>query len=207
MDSSNLSPATRTEQDVTMSPSEMTATSAVPPPISTTMLPVGSATGRPAPMAAAMGSSMSSTWEAPACRAASSTARRSTSVTPDGMHTTICGFENIVERTTLRMKCLSMVAVMSKSAITPSLSGRTATIDPGVRPIISLAAVPTASTVSLRVDRHNGRLTHHNALAFHENQGVRGAEINADIAWKTSDVSPFLPPAGGSVTLRTYCLT
>ena len=32
--------------------------SLVPPPISTTMLPVGSATGRPAPIAAAMGSSI-----------------------------------------------------------------------------------------------------------------------------------------------------
>ena len=39
-------------------PSEMTATSVVPPPMSTIMLPVGSCTGRPAPMAAAMGSEM-----------------------------------------------------------------------------------------------------------------------------------------------------
>ena len=38
--------------------------------------------------------------------------------------------------------------------------------------------------VAAHVDRHNGRLTHHNALAFHENQGVRGAEINADILGK-----------------------
>ena len=41
-----------------MPPSEMTATSVVPPPMSTTMLPVGSVTGRSAPIAAAMGSSM-----------------------------------------------------------------------------------------------------------------------------------------------------
>jgi len=36
----------------------MTATSVVPPPMSTTMLEVGSVMGRLAPMAAAMGSSM-----------------------------------------------------------------------------------------------------------------------------------------------------
>ena len=43
----------RAEREVTISPREMTATSEVPPPISTTMLPVASLTGRPAPIAAA----------------------------------------------------------------------------------------------------------------------------------------------------------
>ncbi len=52
------SPAVRIESDVTMPPSEMTATSVVPPPTSTTMLPVGWWTGSPAPIAAAIGSSM-----------------------------------------------------------------------------------------------------------------------------------------------------
>ena len=56
--SSSSSPPMRTDWLVTMPPSEITATSVVPPPMSTTMLPVGSWTGRPAPMAAAMGSSM-----------------------------------------------------------------------------------------------------------------------------------------------------
>ncbi len=41
-----------------MPPSDSTATSVVPPPISTTMEPVGSVTGRPAPIAAAIGSSI-----------------------------------------------------------------------------------------------------------------------------------------------------
>ena len=49
-----------------MPPSEMTATSLVPPPMSTIMLPVGSATGRPAPIAAAMGSSIRPVQRAPA---------------------------------------------------------------------------------------------------------------------------------------------
>ena len=49
-----------------MPPSEMTATSVVPPPMSTIMLPVGSATGSPAPIAAAIGSSIRYAWRAPA---------------------------------------------------------------------------------------------------------------------------------------------
>ena len=52
------SPAVRTLRLVTMPPREMTATSVVPPPTSTTMLPVASWTGSPAPIAAAIGSSM-----------------------------------------------------------------------------------------------------------------------------------------------------
>ena len=59
--SSNLSPAMRTEQDVTISPKEITATSVEPPPMSTTILPQGSPTGNPAPIAAAIGSSIKST--------------------------------------------------------------------------------------------------------------------------------------------------
>ncbi len=38
-----------------------------------------------------------------------------------------------------------MRSVTSKSAMTPSLSGRTATMFPGVRPIIRLASIPTAT--------------------------------------------------------------
>ena len=42
--------------------------------------------------------------------------------------------------TTLLIKYFSIVAVISKSAITPSFNGRIATIEPGVLPIISLAS-------------------------------------------------------------------
>ena len=79
-----------------MPPSEMTATSLVPPPMSTIMLPVGSATGRPAPIAAAMGSSISSVQRAPACRTASSTARFSTPVTPEGTQITTRGWPHLL---------------------------------------------------------------------------------------------------------------
>ena len=54
MASSMAFPATRTEREYTMPESEITATSVVPPPISTTMLPEGSVMGNPAPMAATM---------------------------------------------------------------------------------------------------------------------------------------------------------
>ena len=47
---------------------------------------------------------------------------------------------------TLRIKWRSIASVTSKSAMTPSLSGRIATILPGVRPSMRLASSPTAST-------------------------------------------------------------
>ena len=63
----------------------------VPPPTSTIMLPDGSVTGRPAPIAAAIGSSISSTLRAPALSALSWIARRSTAVLPEGTQTMIIG--------------------------------------------------------------------------------------------------------------------
>ena len=141
MDESNSSPATLTERDVTMPPSDITATSDVPPPMSTIMEPVGSATGRPAPIAAAIGSSMMFTRFAFAFSAASLTARLSTAVTPDGMQMITLAFVPGKEPfSALWMNSWSIVVVTSKSAITPSFRGRTATIEPGVLPITSLAS-------------------------------------------------------------------
>ena len=54
-------------------------------------MPVGSWIGRPAPIAAAIGSSMRYAWRAPADIVASKTARFSTSVTPEGTQTTTRG--------------------------------------------------------------------------------------------------------------------
>ena len=129
-----------------MPPSDSTATSVVPPPISTTIEPVGSVTGRPAPIAAAIGSSISQTLRAPALSADSWMARRSTAVEPDGTQTTICGWAKRRRLCTLRMKCLIISSATSKSAMTPSRSGRIAWMLPGVRPSIILASSPTAST-------------------------------------------------------------
>jgi len=63
---------------------EISAISVVPPPMSTTIEPRASSTGRPAPMAAAMGSSIRNTSRAPAPRADSRIARRSTWVDLQG---------------------------------------------------------------------------------------------------------------------------
>src|SRR5690625_1176082 len=84
MASSNLSPPTRTDPLYTIPPKEIMATSVVPPPISTTMEPLASDTDKPAPIAAAMGSSIKYTWLAPAPKADSRMARRSTWVEPQG---------------------------------------------------------------------------------------------------------------------------
>ena len=60
------SPPVRTDWAATVSARLITATSVVPPPMSQTMLAVGSAMGRPTPMAAALASGMTHTWPAPA---------------------------------------------------------------------------------------------------------------------------------------------
>ena len=48
------------------------------------------------------------------------------------------------------MKWRSISSVTSKSAMTPSFSGRIAEIVPGVRPSIRLASMPTACTSPVR---------------------------------------------------------
>ena len=143
MASLSSSPATRTDSLITVPPRLSTATSVVPPPISTIMVPTASVTGRPAPMAAATGSSIKFTSRAPA-RPASRTARRSTPVTPLGMPITNRGATMPRPSLALRMKVLIICSAASKSAITPSRRGRTARMLPGVRPSIILASSPTA---------------------------------------------------------------
>ena len=128
-------------------PSDVIATSVVPPPISTTMLPTGSPTGSSAPMAAAIASSIKETSPAPAERVASSTASRSTPVMPLGTHRTTRGRRRRRLPIALRMKWRSICSVTSKSVMTPWRSGRVARIEAGVRPIISLACSPTARTL------------------------------------------------------------
>ena len=141
------SPPIRMLRATTIPPRLMTATSVVPPPMSTMRLPDGSLTGRPAPIAAAIGSSMRRAQRAPALRAASRTARFSTSVTPDGMPSSIRGRGMSPTRSWTRFtKYLIICSVTSKSLMTPSRSGRTAMIEAGVRPTIRLASAPIART-------------------------------------------------------------
>ena len=116
--------------------------------MSTTIDPIGSVTGMSAPIAAAIGSSISHTSLAPAFDAASRIARRSTLVEPEGTQITISGLRNALgfPPCTLVMKCLIICSATSMSAMTPSRSGRIASMLSGVLPIISFASSPTAFT-------------------------------------------------------------
>ena len=66
-------------------------------------------------------------------------------MTPDGTQTTTRGWAKRFWCTRW-MKWRSISSVTSKSAITPSFSGRIAWIVPGVRPSIRFASTPTACT-------------------------------------------------------------
>ena len=116
---------TRMASRATMPPSEIIAVSVVPPPTSTTMLPSGSWIGRPAPIAAAMGWATSWASAAPACRAASFTARFSTSVMAEGTQSSTRGRWKR-ERPALWRRSRIIRWVMSKSVMAPLRRGRTA---------------------------------------------------------------------------------
>ena len=100
-------------------------------------------------MAAAIGSSMSDALRAPASWAASSTARRSSLVSPDGTQTITRGRARRPCRACW-MKWRSICWVTPTSRITPSRSGRVAVIVAGVRPSIRRASAPTATTSPVR---------------------------------------------------------
>ena len=73
-------------------------------------------------------------------------------VEPQGTQMMILGFgAKSLFGFTMRMNCFSICSVTVKSAITPSFSGRTATMLPGVRPMTALASWPTQRTSSVLV--------------------------------------------------------
>ena len=124
------------------------ATSVVPPPMSMIMLPVASATGSPAPIAAAIGSSRRITLDAPAPLATSTIDFLSTWVDPQGTQIRTLGFGlKKLLTLTLAMNSCSMRPVLSKSEMTPFFMGRMACRLPGVLPSILFASSPTACTV------------------------------------------------------------
>ena len=127
--------------------------SVVPPPMSTTMLPDASVIGMPAPIAAAIASSIRWTSLALARIALSFTARRSTWVISDGTPMTTRGRSKPLRLCAFLMKWVSIFSAASKSAMTPSFIGLIAVMLPGVRPSISLASVPTASMRPLTLFR------------------------------------------------------
>ena len=96
-------------------------------------------------MAAAIGSSMSMTWRAPAFWAASLTARRSTSVIPDGTQMTIRPIDVMNPGFTRLMNPRMRASATEKSAMTPSLSGRIVSMSLCVRSCIMSASVPIAT--------------------------------------------------------------
>ena len=88
---SNTFPATLIDAELTTPPSERTATSVVPPPISITIFPLGFEISNPAPIAATFGSSSKYTFLAPVFSAASLIAFFSTCVMFEGQHINILG--------------------------------------------------------------------------------------------------------------------
>jgi hypothetical protein len=74
--------------------------------------------------------------------------------------------------------------VTSKSAITPSFKGWVATVFPGVRPIIRLAAKPTDTMLSaLGVYGDYRGLGERHAPYFDEHQRVSRARVYSDV-WR-----------------------
>ena len=67
-------------------------------------------------------------------------------VMPDGTQMTMRGLTRVWRLWARLMKWRIIASVTSKSAMTPSFMGRMATMLPGVRPSISLASLPTATT-------------------------------------------------------------
>ena len=123
---SRSKPPTRIARLTTTPPREMTATSVLPPPMSTIIDPTGSSTGMLAPMAAAMGSSIRYTRPAPACLAASRRAERSTLVTPLG--TEMSTRDRLNRPTPSRSNSSrSIREVITKSVTAPPDSGRSST--------------------------------------------------------------------------------
>ena len=103
---------------------DTTAISVVPPPMSTTICPFACPMLTPAPSMAARGSWIRFTFREPALRAASITARRSTSVIKEGTQIIIRGLISCLPLT-LRINSRIIHWVSSSSEITPSFRGRT----------------------------------------------------------------------------------
>ena len=160
----------------------MTAMSVVPPPTSMTMLPAASVIGMPAPIAAAIASSIRCTSLAFARIALSLTARRSTCVISDGTPMTTRGRSQPLRLCALRMKCVSIFSAASKSAMTPSFKGRIAVMLPGVRPSISFASVADGFDAAVdRVERDNRGFADDDPLAAGEDAGVGRAQVDGKV--------------------------
>ena len=167
-----------------MPESDSTATSVVPPPMSTTIEPVGSWIGRPAPIAAAIGSSIRPTRRAPAFRQLSLIARRSTAVAPDGTQTITFGIGEALAVVNLADEVLDHLLgdfevgddAVAHGADGLHVAGRAA------EHLLGLDAdgVDDLAAADVAQGDHGG-FVQHDALALHVDEGVGGAEIDGDV--------------------------
>ena len=172
-----------------MPPRLMTATSVVPPPMSTMRLPDGSLTGSPAPIAAAIGSSIRRAQRAPALRAASRTARFSTSVTPDGMPSSIRGRGISPTRSWTRFDEVLDHLLGHVEVADDAVAQRPDRDDVGRRPAdhpLGLGA-DGQDPLGLGVDRHDRRLAHDDPAIADVDQGVGGPEVDPDVAGEEAE--------------------
>ena len=143
-------PALRSDWARTTRQPATAATSVVPPPMSTTNPPAPPVRSKPAPAAAATGSSISRTlYRGRRTLSAATMDRRSTGVAPLGTHTRALGRSPGLR--VRRRKACSRAAVASRSAMTPSRSGWMTSMSCGSLSASASAAVPTAATLPTAV--------------------------------------------------------
>ena len=128
-----------------MPPREIITISVEPAPISTTMVPFGSAIGKPAPIAAANPSLITKIFCAPAFLPISSAAFFSTSDASPGIPITILPTVS-PSFIPICIALISNACACTTFSITPFFKGLTARMSSGVLPSILLASSPTAKT-------------------------------------------------------------
>ena len=117
----------------------------------------------------------------PARRVASSTARCSTCVMPDGTHTSTRARWRRLTPERSKIRRISRW-VISKSVIAPPRRGRTATMWPGVRPIMCQAWFPMASTSWVRLFRRDdGGLEEDDPPPARVDERVGGPEVDGEV--------------------------
>ena len=149
--------------------------------MSMTMLPTGSSIGRSAPIAAAIGCSISCASAAPARRAASVTARRSTSVIADGTQMTTFGRLKRRDADALQQQPdhpLGDVEVGDRTAAQRPHGDDVAGRAPDHLPRLAAGRQHLAG---LPVEGDHRRLVEHDAAALHVHERVRGAEVDRQV--------------------------
>ncbi len=150
--SSMALPALRSDRALTTRQPATAATSVVPPPMSTTNPPAPPVRSKPAPAAAATGSSISRTWyRGRRTESAATIDRRSTAVAPLGTQTKASGRIGLKRCRVLRRNSCSSAAVASRSAMTPSRSGWITWMSCGSLSARASADSPTAATLPTAV--------------------------------------------------------